>query len=332
MDSHVRVHAVLCQWIEWFEAQEATDLAAVASDNETIAGIPFTSQDKTAQTQLDNEDDDDAKDTQPGTQEMLSTEAALPVTKPVEAMPLWASQWAKELTLEWESQKSQESATATRSNDKPPAKKAKLSVPKSKDLRDMLNQVIAPAPTQSSQEKAPQGALEVVPRPFWTLERKAEAEASVQKFVDLTNRVFAGQATRSLKFTCLNLVTDALEVATRLKNFLGKDHPPVPVELLAKPGQWQAPLGQQSPYVTTGGNENNVVPRVHFPRKMSARTGKGACASVQVNMCRGQPGARPVTVQGSKQCFQNFCANWITTMGPMEHNDTDGKVKVDAFM
>lgn len=44
---------------------------------------------------------------------------------------------------------------------------------------------------------------------------------------------------------------DALEVATRLKNFLGKDHPPVPVELLAKPGQWQAPLGQQSPYVTT---------------------------------------------------------------------------------
>lgn len=94
MDSHVRIHAVLCQWIEWFEAQEATDLAAVVSDNETIPGIPFTSQDKTAQTQLDNEDDDDAKDTQPGTQEMLNTEAALPVTKPVEAMPLWASQWA----------------------------------------------------------------------------------------------------------------------------------------------------------------------------------------------------------------------------------------------
>ena len=136
-------------------------------------------------------------------------------------------------------------------------------------------------------------------RPFWTLERKAEAEASVQKFVDLTNRVFAGQATRSLKFTCLSLVTDALEVATRLKNFLGKDHPPVPIELLAKPGQWQVPLGQQSPYVTTGGNENNVVLRVHFPRKMSARTGKGACASVQVNMCRGQPGARSVTVKGA---------------------------------
>lgn len=32
MDSHVRVHAVLCQWIEWFEAEEATDLAAVALD------------------------------------------------------------------------------------------------------------------------------------------------------------------------------------------------------------------------------------------------------------------------------------------------------------
>ena len=216
----MRVHAVLCQWIEWFEAQEATDLAAVASDNETIPGIPFTSQDKTAQRQLDNEDDDDAKDTQPGTQEMLNTE---------------------------------------------------------------------------------EGALEVVPRPFWTLERKAEAEASVQKFVDLTNRVFAGQATRSLKFTCLSLVTDALEVATRLKNFLGKDHPPVPIELLAKPGQWQAPLGQQS---TTTGNESNVVLRVHFPRKMSARTGKGACASVQVNMCRGQPGARSVTVKGASNAFR----------------------------
>ena len=146
MDSHVRVHAVLCQWIEWFEAQEATDLAAVASDNETIPGIPFTSQDKTAQRQLDNEDDDDAKDTQPGTQEMLNTEAALPVTKPVKGMAFWASQWAEELTFEWEPQKSQKSAIATRSNDKPPAKKSKLSVPKSKDLRHMLNQVIAPAP------------------------------------------------------------------------------------------------------------------------------------------------------------------------------------------
>ena len=337
LGEHERIHAALGLWLDEVETLHKIGNDLLDSESETIPGLQWTSRKQSQEltpTLIDPESP--------------SKESGLTCVPP---MPAWAAEWAAELTQDFYStQASQVEATQAHPPNahrtilphhpvlapddvglSPPLKKAKCTkpVPVNRSLSALLgqpqnDQVLPPLSPCLSAVRGPE------PEPLWIAETKDKAEAAVQSFVALTNRVFSSGASRSVKFTCLIMQTNALEVAQRLKWFMGKDKPPVPIELLAEPGKWQPPVDQI--HITAGGNESNTVLRVHFPRKMLGRGTKGCCASVQINMARGQPGARPVTVQGTKQCFHQFQTSWIMCLGPMEYRDTQTKLNVDAFM
>ena len=348
MSDSTRVHAALGQWILRAGAT-ATD-----SEDETIPGLPWTRNRGGASPHL-LDDSGSITSTQVDTEVVSSQEDSYPlsITSPVphwadkwareindefEApMPQWAINWAEELKTGHSGQDAFESLphsstiAPSRKSCQPPTKKLKTET-RSMDLRVMMGRLSKTneAPTLPVGPPLPHGTRLSVPAPFWTAANKAEAEAAVQAFTSLTHGIFATGAKKSVKFTCVHTVADGLEVARRLEHFFGKDKPPLAIELLSQAGQWQPPAAEI--HVTTGGNENNTVLRMHFPRKSLGRSSKGACASIQINNCKGQPGARPVTVQGAKQCFHGFQTTWVMCLGPLEHRDGPASSTIDAFM
>ena len=348
MSASTRVHAALEQWILRAEA------TASDSEDETIPGLPWTSNWAGASSHL-LDDSGSITSTQVDTEVVSSQEDSypLPIASPVHwadkwareindefeaPMPRWAIDWAEELKTGYsgledalESLPDSSTIPPSRKISQPPTKKLKTET-RSMDLRVMMCRLSKTneVPTLPVGPPLSHGTRLCVPAPFWTAANKAEAEAAVQAFTSLTHGIFATGAKKSVKFTCVHTMADGLEVARRLEHFFGKDKPPLAIELLSQAGQWQPPGAEI--HVTTGGNENNTVLRMHFPRKSLGRSSKGACASIQINNCKGQPGARPVTVQGAKQCFHGFQTNWVMCLGPLEHRDGPASSTIDAFM
>ena len=179
---------------------------------------------------------------------------------------------------------------------------------------------IAPAGTSSAALGSNQVHQQQVQfEPIWTSTQHGAAEVATKELSAEIRRAFQGQAGRSLRFVSSVTVTGPLQVAARLQYFLGRQVAPVCVEMLTPPGHWKIPEGDEA-YVTTHGNESNVVCHLFTP-------GVKKSVSIQVatpkdSLSRGGMNRHRVTVQATKPFFENYMVNLVMTLGPLRLDQT----------